>query len=136
MTVFATAMTSGVLLALSAHMLAGRFGGSVPVRLDTFEGDANPITAAVTWWAIAGAGFVGSFFAGLIAQDASDGADRRGLRVLIGLLFFFILAMVPRIAVVMPDSAHSLVNATASNMLAFALGAVASFCGSWFATPR
>lgn len=134
MTVFATAMTCGILLALSAQMLSGRFGVGLPVRLNVFHAGANPIGAALTWWAIAGAGFVGSFFAGLLAQDASEGPDRRGLRMLIGVLFFVMLVIVPHVAVVWP--APSLTDSIASNLLAFALGTVTAFCGSWFAAPR
>jgi hypothetical protein len=134
MTVFAIAMTCGILLALSAHMLSGRFGVGLPVRLDIFQANANPIAAALIWWAIAGAGFVGSFFAGLLAQDAADGPDRRGLRMLIGVLFFAMLVIVPHVAVLPPIP--SLPEAIASNLLAFALGTVTAFCGSWFAAPR
>ena len=130
MTIFAAAMTSGVLLALAAHMLSVRLGvGLTSVWQDLFPTDANAVRSALGWWMIAGAGFCGSFLGGLLAQDASRGRQR-----LIGMLFFLLLAGMPYLAAAAP--APNLQFALGANLAVFALGTVTAFCGSWFATPR
>jgi hypothetical protein len=136
MTVFATAMTSGLLLALAVHMLSGRFGIALPVpRLDVLASNAGAVRAAFGWWAIAGAGLIGSFFASLLMRDALTEPTRyHGMRRLIVALFVIGLAGVPHFAAA--GHAADLHEATIINLTAFALGAVTSFCGSWFALPR
>jgi len=130
MTVFAVAMTSGMLLALAAHMLSGRFGiGLTSVWQDPFPTDAHAVRSALGWWMIAGAGFAGSFGAGLLLQDGSG-----RLRRLAGLLLFLLLAAVPTFSTAAP--APNLPFALGADMAGFALGSVTAFCGSWFALPR
>ena len=130
MTIFATAMTSGVLLALAAHMLSARLGvGLTSVWQDLFPTDANAVRSALGWWMIAGAGLSGSFLAGLLARDASRGQQR-----LIGILFFLLLAGMPYLAATAP--APNLQFALGANLAVFGLGTLTAFCGSWFATPR
>jgi hypothetical protein len=132
MTIFAIAMTSGVLLALSAHMISGRLGiGLTSVWQDLFPTDANAVRSALGWWMIAGAGFVGSFLAGLLAQERL--AARR-LRRLCGTLFFLLLAVVPYLAAAVP--ARNLPFVLGANLTVLALGFVTAFCGSWFSLPR
>ena len=133
MTIFATAMTSGVLLALAAHIVAGRLGiGLTSVWQDLFPTDANAVRSALGWWMIAGAGFAGSFLAGLLAQDLSGG--QRRLRWLAGTLFFLLLAGVPYLAAAVP--APNLSFALGANLAVFALATLTAFCGSWFSLPR
>ena len=130
MTVFAIAMTSGVLMALAAHMLSGRAGiGLTSIWQDLFPTDANAVRSALGWWLIAGAGFTGSFIAGMLAQNFSAGRRR-----LTGILFFVLLAGAPYLAAAAP--APNLPFALGANLAAFALAMVTAFCGSWFAQPR
>jgi hypothetical protein len=129
-TVFGTAMTCGLLLAASAHLLAGRSGEGL--RLAPFGQGGNPIAPALTWWAITAAGLFGSFIAGLMARDAADGTPRhRSLRVIVGGLFCVMLAIVPHLTVVTPGQAVT--EAFAGSLGGFGLAVVTAFCGSWFA---
>jgi hypothetical protein len=135
MTVFAIAMTSGLLLAMSAHMVSGRLGvGLASVWQDLFPTDANAVRSALGWWIIAGAGFAGSFLAGLLAQDSSGRRSVRRLRRLCGMLFFLLLASVPYLATAVP--ARNLPFVLGANLAVLALGTVTAFCGSWFSVPR
>jgi hypothetical protein len=137
MTTFAIAMTSGMLLALAAHMLSARFGiGLTSIWHELFPTDANAVRSAFGWWLIAGAGFVGSFLTGLVAQDVAGGRrPRHGLRRAIGVLFFLVLAGAPYLTVAAP-AAPNLPFALGANLAGFTLGTVTAFCGSWFALPR
>ncbi|MPZ55111.1 MAG: hypothetical protein GEU91_01190 [Rhizobiales bacterium] len=136
MIIFATAMTSGVLLAIAAHMLSGRFGvGLTSIWRELFPTDANAVRSALGWWTIAGTGFAGSFLAGLLAQDGPRGRPRRrGLRWLIGAFAFLLLAGMPYLAIATP--APNLPYALGANLAVIALGMLTAFCGSWFALPR
>ena len=134
MAVFATAMTSGVLLALAAHMVSARLGiGLTSIWRDLFPTDANAVRSALGWWMIAGAGLAGSFIAGQLMQ-AQRGGERRGLRRLIGIGFFMLLAGAPYLAMAAPAS--SLRFALGVNLAVLALGLTTAFCGSWFAMPQ
>ena len=134
MTIFATAMTSGMLLALAAHLLSGRFGIALTsVLLDLFPTDANALRAAFGWWSIAGAGLAGSFLAGLLAQDGGKGRRRR-LRWATGVLVFLLLAGAPYLASGQP--APNLPLQLGADLAAVALGLLTAFCGCWFALPR
>jgi hypothetical protein len=135
MTIFATAMTSGILLALAALMVSGRLGiGLTSVWRDLFPTDANAVRSALGWWMIGGAGLAGSFLAGLLVQDVDGRNRRRGLRRLTGALFFTLLAGVPYLATAAP--APNLPFSIGANLVGFALGTLMAFCGSWFALPR
>jgi hypothetical protein len=135
MTIFATAMTSGLLLALAALMVSGRLGiGLTSVWRDVFPTDANAVRSALGWWMIAGAGFIGSFLTGVLVQDVGGRNRRRGLRRLTVALFFLLLAGVPYLAAASP--APNLPFALGANLTGFALATLTAFCGSWFALPR
>ena len=130
MTIFAAAMTSGVLLGLLAHMLSGLAGiGLTSIWQDLFPTDANAVRSALGWWLIAGAGFAGSFLAGMLTLHWS-GSRRR----LVGMLFFLVLAGAPYLAAALP--APNLPFALGANLAAVALATLTAFCGSWFAQPR
>lgn len=136
MIIFAIAMTSGLLLALAAHIVSGRLGiGLTSVWRELIPTEANAVRSALGWWMIAGAGLAGSFVAGLLAQDlAAEQRARRRLRRLIATLFFLLLAGVPFIAIALP--APSLPYALGANLAVVVLGMLTAFCGSWFALPR
>jgi hypothetical protein len=135
MTIFATATTSGVLLALAAHILTSRVGiGVTSIWQDLFPTNANAVRSALGWWTVAGAGFAGSFIAGALARDGSGGQNGRGVYRLIVWLFFLLLAAAPYLAVVTP--APNLPFALGADLAMFALGTLSAICGSWFATPR
>lgn len=135
-TIFAIAMTSGVLLALAAHVLAARFGiGLTSAWRDPIPTDPNALRSALGWWSILAAGFAGSFLAGLLVQiQAGDRRPRRRLQPLIPAVFFLILAGVPHLAAAAP--AATLPITLGVNLAVFALGIITAFCGSWFAMSR
>jgi hypothetical protein len=135
-TIFATAMTSGILLALAAQLLSGRFGIGVASGWQGLSpGDAEAMRSALGWWLVAGTGFFGSFLIGILAQGASDGRPpRRKLQRTVAALFFLTLAIVPFLAASHPASSLSI--GFAANLAVFVAGAVTAFCGSWFALRR
>ena len=133
MTVFATGMTTGLLLALVAHMLSGRLGiGLTGIWQDLFPTEANAVRSALGWWLIAGAGFAGSFAAGRLVQARSPGRNRS--LWLLAVAVFAGLAGAPYLAMALP--APNLPFALGTHLAAFGLGTVTAFCGSWFALPR
>jgi hypothetical protein len=133
-TIFAIAMTSGVLLALAAHVLAARFGiGLTGAWRNPVPTDPNALRSALGWWSVLAAGFAGSFLTGLLVQ-ARDRRSRRRLQPLIPIVFFLVLAGAPHLAVDAP--AASLPVTLGVNSSVFALGIVTAFCGSWFAISR
>jgi len=136
MTIFATAMTSGILLALAAHMLSGRFGiDPTSAWRDLIPNDANAVRSALGWWLILGTGFAGSFLAGLLTQNLSGGQRQRGRpRQMILIVFILMLAGVPYLSAAAPAS--SLPITLGTNLAVFALGTITAFCGSWFAMSR
>jgi hypothetical protein len=135
-TIFAIAMTSGVLLALAAHVLAARFGiGLTSAWRDPIPTDPNALRSAFGWWSILAAGYAGSFLTGLLVQmQARDRRSRRRLQPLIPIVFFLILAGAPHLAVDAPSA--SLPVTFGVNLSVFGLGIVTAFCGSWFAISR
>jgi hypothetical protein len=135
-TTFAGAMTSGLLLALAAHMLSARLGiGLTSVWRELFPTEADATRSALAWWITAGTGLAGGFLTGLLTQSLSVGKrPRRGLLWLIGALFFLVLAGVPHLPT--PASAPDLRLGLGADLAAFALGAVTAFCGSWLALSR
>jgi hypothetical protein len=127
-------MTSGLLLALAAHALTGRFGiGIISLWQELFPTDAHALHAAFGWWIIAGAGFAGSFCAGLLARyDATR--PRRGRQWLTAGVLFLVLAAAPYLDV--SAASHDPRFALGVNLAVFALGTVTAFCGSWFSLQR
>ena len=135
-TIFATAMTSGLLLALAAHVLSGRFGiGLTSVWQDLFPTDANALRSTLGWWLILAVGFIGSFLAGLLVQDfARSPRPRPRLKRFIAVVFFLALAGAPFLATTPPPTSPPITLGV--NLAVFALGAITAFCGSWFAMAR
>jgi hypothetical protein len=135
-TIFATAMTSGILLALAMQILSGRFGIAVGSGWQNlFPTDAHAMRSALGWWLVVATGFLGSFLVGLLAQDLSGRRrPRRKLQGLIAVVFFLTLAGVPFVAA--PALASSLPIAFGANVAVFVAGTITAFCGSWFALHR
>jgi hypothetical protein len=135
MTIFATAFTSGVLLTLVAQMLASHAGLTLePAWAHQDAANRAQMLAAVGWWTIAGAGFVGSFGAGLLMQDAPGGQRRQALRGAVAALVFVLLVAIPYVVTAGPAS--GLRQSLLTDAAVFALGLLTSFCGSWFSLPR
>jgi hypothetical protein len=133
-TAFATAMTSGMLLALAAHILSGWFGiGMASLWQETMQTDATAMRSALGWWTITAAGLAGGFFVVPLTHYLSgEQRLRQRLRWLVGVLFFLLLAIAPHLAATAPVS--SLRVALGANLAVFALATLTAFCGSWFAT--
>jgi hypothetical protein len=135
-TIFATAMTGGILLALAAQLLSGRFGIGVASGWQNLSpGDALAMRSALGWWLVVGTGFFGSFLVGLLAQGVSGGRPPpRKLQGLAAAVFFLTLAGVPFLA--SPGPASSMPITFSANLAVFVAGTVTAFCGSWFALHR
>lgn len=135
LTLFATALTCGLLLALAAMMLSARFGiGVVTGWRELTTANANGFRGALCWWAIAGAGFVGSFVTGVVTSAVRDGRRRPHMLQWLGALLFVALAAAPYFAVAEP--APDSLEAFTIDAAAFGLGAVAAFCGAWLGLPK
>jgi hypothetical protein len=135
MTAFAVGMTSGILLALAAHILSSRLGfGLASVWREPFPTDADAVRSAFGWWTIAAGGFVGGFVAALAAQEQAEQESPQRRTRWLGGLMFLLLAGIPYL-----DSAgavSSLSLALGVNLAVFALAFITACCGSWFALRR
>ena len=132
MTIFATAFTSGILLALAAHMLAGHVGiGLVPNWARSTASHDELVRSAQGWWAVAAAGLFGSFVTGLLLREGRGRARRRAALVrLAAFSLFALLTTLPLVVTAAPTTGPA--QTLLINMIAFALGLATAFCGGWF----
>jgi hypothetical protein len=135
--IFGAAMTSGMLLALAAHILTTGFGiGLGSVWRTLFTSSADQLRSALGWWIIAGAGFAGSFLAVVVLNRPQRGppVDARRLPWSAGLALFILLVTAERMGEVRID--FDAPTKVVSGMVALALGTFMAFCGSFYALRR
>jgi hypothetical protein len=125
------AMISGVLLALSVHMLGAHYGLDLGGLWRGGASDLIPAGAAIAWWLIAAVGFCGGYFVANLLHSAVSGQIPRRMRQFLIVVGVLVLAGAGQTA-----SAPSPIP-TASGVLAgiaaLCLGAVMAFCGAHFA---
>ncbi|MBX6327677.1 MAG: hypothetical protein IRY89_03810 [Pseudolabrys sp.] len=129
---YAAAIACGVFAALVVHIALTILGGGLDTALRG-DADERPATiAALAWWAVASAGFIGGWGAGAYLIAAARGRDfvyRLARRFLIALVF-------------VAATAGGLMSKMDSNggtagvivgLVVLGLGAVCAFCGARFA---
>lgn len=127
---YAAAIGCGVFAALTVHIALTVFGLGIDSGLrDALPTSKQQFIAALAWWGIAGAGFIGGWAAGVYLIAAARGHEfifRLARAFLIG-----IVVVVATIAGIMSKtgSAGGTVDVIAS-LTALGLGLVCAFCGA------
>lgn len=135
LTIFASAVTCGVLVAIAAGLVAERLGfGLASAWGHGFPTNSDAVRSALGWWTIGGAGFVGSFVAFRLLADPAERRIVRVLAWLLGAALFVLLAGVEHIAPTTTPS--SLVVTLAVDLATFALALATALCGGYFASGR
>ena len=130
----ASAMISGVLLALAVHMLGARYGLDLGGLWRSDTRSFMPAGAAIAWWLIATVGFSGGYFIATLMTSAVSGQIPQRMRQFLIAVGVLLLAGAGQVA-----SAPSAVPTTSGLLAALAalcLGAVMAFCGAHFALRR
>lgn len=132
--ILAAAMTSGVLLALAVHMIEQRFGLDLGALWHSDAGDLIPASAALAWWLVALAAFVGGYgTASLMGSEMSGQIPPRMRQFLIAIVVL-VLAAIGQAAT--GPSAIPTVSGVVAGLIALCLGAGMAFCGAHFALRR
>jgi hypothetical protein len=132
--ILAGALLSGVLLALSMHMLGARFGLDLGGLWRSDTTDLIPASAAIAWWLIATAGFCGGYFMATLMHSAASGQIPRRLRQFLIVVGVLLLAGAGEAASA-PGQGPTLSGLLAS-LTALCLGGVMAFCGVHFALRK
>jgi hypothetical protein len=132
--ILAAALISGVLLALAVHMLGARFGLDLGRLWRSDSHEFMPAGAAVAWWLIATAAFVGGYFAATLMQSAVSGQIPQRMRQFLIAVGVLVLAGAGQAA--SAPSPLPTVSGVLAGLAALCLGAVMSFCGAHFALRK
>jgi hypothetical protein len=132
--ILASAVVSGVLLALAVHMLGARFGLDLGGlwRSDTHE--FMPAGAAIAWWLLATAGFSGGYFTANLMHSAVSGQIPQRMRQF--LIAVGVLLLIGAAAVASGPSSASTMSGVLAGIAVLCLGAAMAFCGAYFALRR
>jgi hypothetical protein len=132
--ILASAVVSGVLLALAVHMLGARFGLDLGGlwRSDTHE--FMPAGAAIAWWLLATAGFSGGYFTANLMHSAVSGQIPQRMRQF--LIAVGVLLLIGAAAVASGPGSASTMSGVLAGIAALCLGAAMAFCGAYFALRR
>lgn len=126
------AIVTGVLLALAVHMLAQGSGLELQSLWRPEPGRPMPAAAALAWWLIATAAFVGGYvMAGLMRSAASGGlsATMRNFLITVAVLLLTGAGHAAATPSPLPFS-----SSVIGGLIALTLGGVMAFCGAHFAT--
>jgi hypothetical protein len=132
--IFATALMSGVLLALAVHMLGARYGLDLGGLWRTDTHDFMPAGAAVAWWLIATAAFSGGYFTASLMQSAVSGQIPQRMRQFLIAVGVLVLAGAGQAA--SAPSPVPTISGVLAGLAALCLGAAMSFCGAHFALRK
>jgi len=130
--IFATAIGSGVLLALAMHMIGTKLGFGLVNLWNTGPGVVVPATTAIAWWLIAVVGFAGGYGTGMLMDQSRSHRVPLLLRRILIAGFVIILAGAGLASSGSPSS-PGFANVLAG-LSALVLGTGMSFCGVHFAT--
>jgi hypothetical protein len=125
------AMISGVLLALSVHMLGARYGLDLGGLWRSDAGNVMPAGAAIAWWLIATVGFSGGYFTATLMHGAVSGQIPQRMRQFLIAVGVLVLAGVGQAA--SAPSTIPTISGVLAGVAALCLGAVMAFCGASFA---
>lgn len=132
--ILAGAMAAGVLLALSVHMLAVRFGLDLGGLWRADAGATVPTGAALAWWLIATVGFASGYFIAALMHSAVSGEIPRRMQQFLIVTGILILAATGQ-AMSGPSPIPS-VSGVLAGLAALCLGALMAFCGANFALRK
>jgi hypothetical protein len=131
--IFATAVTSGVLLALAVHTIGQRFGLDLGA-LWRSESGGIPASAALAWWLVALVAFISGHTAAMLMERAAAGEIPPLLRQFLIVIVVLVLAAAGQAAT--GPSAIPTISGVISGLIALGLGGAMAFCGARFALYR
>lgn len=130
--ILAGAAVFGMLLALGVHILGQRFGYDLG---DLWKaGERMPAGAALAWWLISAAAFVGGHITANVLRSAASGQIPHRIRLALIVIGVLLLAAAGQ-AASSPNSMPTLAGFLAA-IGALVLGAVMAFAGAYFALER
>lgn len=129
--ILAGALIAGVLLALAVHMLGQRLGLDLGGLWRANEPDIVPAKAAIAWWLIASAAFVGGYTTATLMRRAVSGQIPARMRQFLIAIVFLLLAGAGQAASV--PSPLPTMSGVLAGIATLGLGAVLAFCGAHFA---
>jgi hypothetical protein len=132
--ILAGAMVSGILLALSIHMIAQRFGLDLGALWRSDLGDMIPATAALAWWLVAFGAFIGGYVTASLMNSAASGQLPPRLRQFLIAIVVLLLAASGQAASAPSNGPTGTV--VIGGLVALCLGGAMAFCGSYFALRR
>lgn len=132
--ILATAMMSGMLLALAVHMLGQRFGLDLGGLWRSDARTVVPAEAAVAWWLIAAAALVGGYVTVNLMQSAMTGRIPQRMRQFLIAVGVLVLAGAGQAA--SAPSPLPTLSGVLAGVAALVLGAAMAFCGAYFALRK
>lgn len=132
--ILAGAMASGVLIALSVHMLGARYGLDLGGLWRKDTGVFMPAGSALAWWLIAGAGFSSGYFIATLMASAVSGQIPQRMQHFLIAVGVLMLAGIGQ-ALSAPSPVPS-VSGVLAGLAALGLGALMAFCGANFALRK
>lgn len=132
--ILASAVVSGVLLALAVHMLGARFGLDLGGLWRSDAREFMPAGAAIAWWLLATAGFGGGYFTVNLMRSAVSGQIPPRMRQF--LIAVGVLLLIGAAAVASGPSSVPTMSGVLAGIAALCLGAAMAFCGAHFALHR
>jgi hypothetical protein len=132
--ILAGAVISGVLLALSVHMLGARFGLDLGGLWRSDSREFMPAGAAIAWWLISAVGFCGGYFVATLMLSAVSGQIPQRMRQFLIVVGVLILAGAGQAA--SAPSPIPTIAGVLAGLAALSLGAIMAFCGAYFALRR
>ncbi len=132
--ILAAAVTSGVLVALAVHTIGQRFGLDFGALWRSGSGDLIPASAALAWWLVALAAFVGGYSAASLMDRAGSGQIPPLLRQFLAVVVVLVLAAAGQAA--SGPSTVPTIAGVLTGLLALGLGAAMAACGAHFALSR
>lgn len=128
------ASISGVLLALSVHMLVARYGLDLGGLWRSDTKNFMPAGAAIAWWLIATVAFSGGYFTANLMHSAVSGQIPERMRHFLIAVGVLLLAGAGQAAAA-PSGLPTIAGVLAG-IAALCLGAIMAFCGAHFALRK
>ncbi len=130
----AGAMMSGVLIALAVHMIGQRFGLDLGALWRSDAGPLIPASAAIAWWLVAMAAFIGGYMTASLMHHAVSGQIPPRMRQFLIAIAVLVLAATGQAA--SGPSAIPTISGVVAGLVALCLGALMAFCGAYFSLRR
>lgn len=131
--ILAGAAIFGMLLTLGVHILGQRLHLNLGDLWNADHGTV-PVSAAIAWWLIAGAGLATGYVTAILLQSAVSGQLPRSLRRILIMIGVILLAAAGQAA--SEPNPIPTISGLLAGIAALALGAAMAFCGAYFALKR